>query len=752
MRKFTNEREGQIDFFENYGIPYNEESILIENTDGVYNGNILEFKLNISNINSTLFQAIKYLSRMRVKGESIPKTILLIDLNAKKVYQYNSKDYIKEIQEIYIGQASKDNENFVAGNPVETYNYADMVDSSKLKKLLVGKKKYPEEMYIPIDLDENCIVGWGERYYRENPKASKGDFIGDDNKVNTIGEIRKPVHFKGLINPYTEETNAKFKYLMDCLNDRLQKKDLGAFYTPMPYCNKASELVLMAVNKAIDAGKKDYIILDRCAGTGNLESALIGLYDKNGDELISHSIVSTYEYYEYKVLNERIGDKVRDIIPPTEADVVYANGVVANADAMSKEYINNPIIKKYINDADCAIIMFENPPYRDAGASDKKSKSKVFKNYVQQEISSENLVNKTVSYDLSNLFIWSAFKFYLRQESDYYIVFSPIKYWKTHHLIDKKFIKGYAFNREYFHATASTITCILWSNQGIKSYKDLSVSAYNIENSNTIYQKDITLKRVNQMSNKILPNISEYSGSEGLACELSGEETNRKLRGKPLYNEKYFAYLRINGFNLDALSRTLTTLMPYPAMGRYLTKDNYMHLLPLFVAKLIPLDNWYEKDIYATTSDGGDAYTKDDDFLKSCLIYTCLSNQNKCLSFTGSDERYYNNELCFDENTLARKDLEKYKLDTVEEELMELWKKILEGAKKTENYNKELSYGVYQITKELNTFKTEIIGTSKKKIYNYPELNGDLDALRVKLKNYYNTHIREKMFEYELVK
>lgn len=103
MRKFTNEREGQIDFFENYGIPYNDESILIENTDGVYNGNILEFKLNISNVNATLFQAIKYLSRMRVKGESIPKTILLIDLNAKKVYQYNSKDYIKEIQEIYIG-------------------------------------------------------------------------------------------------------------------------------------------------------------------------------------------------------------------------------------------------------------------------------------------------------------------------------------------------------------------------------------------------------------------------------------------------------------------------------------------------------------------------------------------------------------------------------------------------------------------------------------------------------------------------
>ena len=60
------------------------------------------------------------------------------------------------------------------------------------------------------------------------------------------------------------------------------------------------------------------------------------------------------------------------------------------------------------------------------------------------------------------------------------------------------------------------------------------------------------------------------------------------------------------------------------------------------------LDSWYEKDMYATTSDGGDAYTKDDDFLKSCLLYTCLSNQNKCLSFLGSDGHMYQNELCLD--------------------------------------------------------------------------------------------------------
>ena len=339
----------------------------MDNTDGVYNGNILEFKLNISNLNKVLFQAIKYLSKMRIKGESVPATILLVDLNATTMYMYKSQDYFDDIHKVYTGAASKGVEGFTAKPYKEKYDYSDMVASAAVKKILKGRKDI-DEMYMPVDIDENCIVGWAERYYRENPKAKKGDFIGDEtgSAVKITGEIREPKHFKGLINPYKGKTNEKFKYLMDCLNDRLCKKDLGAFYTPEPYARKAAELVQMAVDRVPEGN--DYIILDRCAGTGNLEEALIGLTDRNGDDLIEHCVVSTYEYYEYKVLQERIGDKVRDIIPPTEADVVYANGVVANADAMSKEYIENPIIRQYIDDPKCTIILFENPPYQDSSA------------------------------------------------------------------------------------------------------------------------------------------------------------------------------------------------------------------------------------------------------------------------------------------------------------------------------------------------------------------------------------------------
>jgi len=175
-----------------------------------------------------------------------------------------------------------------------TLDYPNSSDAITLKGIL------NEEDFMPVDLDEECILGWAERYYRENPKATKGDFLGDDTgQIRVLGEIRDPKHFKGFIRPYKEKTNAKFQYLMDCLNDRLRKKDLGAFYTPEPYCRKAAELVRMAIARVPEGN--DYIILDRCAGTGNLEAVLT-------DEELSHCILSTYEYYEYKVLQERLGD------------------------------------------------------------------------------------------------------------------------------------------------------------------------------------------------------------------------------------------------------------------------------------------------------------------------------------------------------------------------------------------------------------------------------------------------------------
>lgn len=247
MPKYLLERDGQLDFYNRFLPRVNPaitiDEILADNTDGVLNGNLLEFKLNISDLNAVLFQSIKYLSAMRVKGKPVPANILLVDLNAGAAWLYYSAPYLDYIEMLYSGGASKDNSGFIGGNADRVLRYEENVLDAEM---LVSVLK--EHNYTKIHIDENCVVGWATSFYRLVPNARKEDFLGDDTgKHKTIGEIRRPVHFAEYIYPYTGETNVKFNYLMDKLNDFLQKKNLGAFYTPELYAQKSVELVREAI-------------------------------------------------------------------------------------------------------------------------------------------------------------------------------------------------------------------------------------------------------------------------------------------------------------------------------------------------------------------------------------------------------------------------------------------------------------------------------------------------------------------------
>lgn len=353
MEKYQLERDGQIAFYESFLPRVNPEigidEIVADNNDGVLNGNLIEFKLNVADLNAVLFQCVKYLSALRIKGKPVPANILIVDLNAETAWLYRSAPYLEAIEKPYSGGASKDNSGFVGGDAAKMMHYGNDIDAEELVSTL------KENNFTKIHIDENCVVGWATSFYRKRPMARKEDFLGDDTgKHKTIGEIRKPTIFAEYIYPYEGETNVKFNYLMDKLNDFMQKKNLGAFYTPDLYAEKSVELVRMAISR-VPRGN-DYIILDRCAGTGNLERHL-------SDEEQSHCIVSTVEYYEYKVLQELLGSKVRHIIPPVETADTFNAGLVNGADALSKEYVENPVVMQYVNNPQCSIILFENPPY-----------------------------------------------------------------------------------------------------------------------------------------------------------------------------------------------------------------------------------------------------------------------------------------------------------------------------------------------------------------------------------------------------
>lgn len=747
-KSYKTEKEGQIDFFETFRINANE--VLIDNTDGVCNGNLLEFKLNINNINKVLFQSIKYLSKLRIKGKSVPANILLISLNEELCYVFNSKDYFDEIHKVYLGSASRYNDDFIPKTLPKIIDYS----SSNILDVAELLDKLKSTDYMPIKIDDNCIVGWAERYYRENPTASKGDFLGDsEGKVKIIGEIRQPKVFKGLILAYKGKTNEKFKYLMDKLNDNLKKKDLGAFYTPILYCEKSAELIRKAISR-VPKGN-DYIIIDRCAGTGNLESVLT-------DEELSHCILSTYEYYEYKVLCERLFDKVKYIIPPVEHEDTYDKGFVRNADALSKEYIENELIQRYIKNEKYTIILLENPPYAESNGTTKISSFK--QSNVVQEMKKE--VNGAISNDLANAFIWSAFKYYLRQPTDSYVVFSPVKYWKVQHLVNKNFEDGFAFNRKHFHTkTDACIMVALWTNQDNYELEQIKLKAFNIENNTIKYEGILEVNKIHNTFNEMYYDKLCYEHDEtGIATESTGTEFSggRQLRVIPKYNQNILGYLAIKGSGFDNpdLNATLTIAGFYNGCGFYLRKNNYIQKLPMFASGRYITYNktWTERSRIMKSGDGADKYNKDvqsgklEQQLLKTLLFCVLETQNHMRSFNGSDGRFYRNELCLDTSngsTLASKNLKELVVGPKERELLDLWDKILKEAKKTTNYNKSLTYGIYQIQDELNTsFKDDL----NKVVYDYPMLNGNLSTLKALIRKYYIEEIVPFLFEYEFLK
>ena len=808
---FSNEKEGQIKFFQDLRI--SADVSLTNNTDGVYKGTLFEFKLTIPDINKVLFQSIKYLSHLRIKGQSIPKTILLVALNEGIAYKFESKDFLNYIEKIYFGASSKDNKDFSTEIKPERVVYSNIVGLSRLTEIL------QEEGFIKIHIDIYDVVGWTNRFYSENPKATK---------TSLFNELKKPKHFRELIYSWKGK-ESDFKYIMDLLNDRMHRKELGAFYTPPAYCKKALELVRKAIKQI--PKENDYIIVDRCAGTGNLEEFLtdknvneitieevgkyvgeefrnkylkdkkdiidafysnknikeltlgelekyktnknikeltlgelekyktnINIHDYLFDNEISHCIVATYELKEWIVLNERIGNKVKTIIPPT---INQDRALVEGGDALAVEVFEE--IKHYIKDKNCNVILFENPPYRDSSGSNiDNEKNKTNKgNFIFEEMKTDltNLQNSNISTarDISNQFIWSAWRYYLTKKNDSYILFSPVKYWKSIGLVNKKFIEGYLFNREHFHAGASAISCICWQNIDEENEK-ISLQAFDIDTKNNLDEKDNEIWDINKSIEilKAKTTLTPYyekrkfpkDEGNGIYSESSGYEAHRKTSTTAFFNDNILGYMFAGGFSVDAKHITLVRTTIFNGRGFYLRSDNFIEKLPLFCAKLYPQKNWYERDIYFTTADGGDKYTKDSNFLKSCLIYTCLSPRNHCLSFEGSDKRFYQNELCFDVDTIASKTLKKYKPTKIEQDLINLFEQILKDSKKTKNYNLKYKYGTYQIDKELNTFRKD----EENKIYDYPELNTKLIELKNKLSKYYEETIQTKLFQYQLLK
>ena len=668
-------------------------------------------------------------------------------------------DYLENIEKVYSGAASKENTGFPGKAFDEEVDYSVPMGQARIIELL------REKGYTKIHIDENCIVGWATEFYKASPSYRKEEFIGDDTGLHkTIGEIREPKVFRDYIHPYTGKTNVKFQYLMDRLNDTLQKKNLGAFYTPELYAEKSHELLRMAIARVPEGN--DYIILDRCAGTGNLEKGLT-------DEELSHCILSTVEYYEYKVLQELLGAKVRHIIPPVEAPDTYHAGLVLGADALSEGYVKNPLITQYVENQQCTVILYENPPYAETTSIEHQKKkagtvsSSWKKSYVFGEMRKDKAVSGSALNELGNAFIWSAFKYYLRQPTDSYVVFSPPKYWKAQHLISKEFLDGFAFNRRHFHTKIyACIMVALWTNKP-STAEDLAIHAYDIKDDVLEDWGMVDVKRIHSIYSSVFYDRRKFPSDVkgGVVVEFDGTEARpgrTSVRLSPVYNPNILGYLVVKGANFDNPDSCvhLTTAGAYDANGFYLRNDNYLEKLPMFCASRYITYNraWTERSRIMKSADGATEFNADvasghlEQWLLKCLLFTCLEMQNHMRTFAGSDGRLYRNELCLDTtngDTVASTDIAKLKTDGAEDQLLGQWEILLEAAKAAKEYNTDLTYGVYQISLEVDTSYEDADGHT---VWNNPAVHAALGTLKTLVKEYYNREIVPTLFKYEFLK
>ena len=470
------------------------------NLDGQYNGILFEFKKNKKKNNwkaEALKECIKNASHLRLLAKDIPAKFVVIPLEEKEMYIYDSIDFFEEIHRVYSTSASNTN------NETDKIELGSRIEQKQKISYKSGYELIIEflkdsKAFLKVKIDRNNVVQMAERFYKEK-QTKKKDFYNELIHPEVLKYI-KPFAKNG------EELNKKsleqFPDLIDKINDLQLKRETGAFYTPEAYCRLSTDMVRDAISRIKQANPdNDYIILDRCAGTGGLEQFLT-------DEELSHTICSTFEIWEWEVLNERYKSdkqnqfgqytKLRLIIPPSnfilKQKYSTLTQIIKGGDALSEHFITGKVktdkdlfdyqeteqeemikeyektietLNNYIKNPNCNVIILENPPYKETLSgkirhNDDKTHREcmAYKEFVEDKVCNDGASMR----DILNLFLYSALKHYLTKENDYCIFYAPCKYFKSINLIKKDFIKGYLLNRKHFHATPSSISLMMWQN------------------------------------------------------------------------------------------------------------------------------------------------------------------------------------------------------------------------------------------------------------------------------------------------
>lgn len=673
---YNSEIEGMLDFYQTLGI--NKSVDYQCNTDGSINGCIIEFKLSFDKLLVHKNQIKRYLKAYNSIAKPIPAKALLIDINNHKYIEGNVTTKIGDIS--------------IEWEESEVH----WETPSELAKFLNLKD------YCKGWIDEESIVSYNNKFCLINNKNTtskdevKNEFINPKN-LNIY-----PFDWEGQIQKEKSASNNNdwLTFNMNMLGSETLKKQLGAFFTPDKYVKISTEYVRNAIKNVPDG--MDYVVIDRCAGSGNLEKFFT-------EEELKHFILNTIDYTEWTTLKGLYEGRVKHIIPHDAKTRNNTTGLMNGGDALQEGFYKKllPLIEgKYI-------IMLENPPYADVGG---KSGGHDFdnKSFVNEEMI--KTVGGNHCNERGHQFIWSAWK-YIKPND--YILFSPIKYWKLYKMSNKTLVDGCVCNSKLFNAPQEfAITLIHWKNVDFE-------------------QDSITLKVENTSSTV---NIKK--------CKTKFHYDSNTYSSLPL------ARFRAESFMLNTSNVYLSNFDTNNTIwkrSKDFYQENAFNVLPLFCAKLkhYYYSDWTEKVIVCNSYDGGGSYLNDGQFLYDCFLYTCLSSHNRCIS-----NNNITNQLRLLQGTIADSMLGDV---FTNHKLVKLWNDVLDEIKSGSKpeYNQNYKYGLYQIERDIN-ISIETNAFNKKgepiKKKKYPLLDEKIDLLKIDLRSFYKTIIEPKLFLYELLK
>ncbi len=478
--------------------PYYEEKI-IHGTDGINEGVLFEFKKRFDE-NQTLpkafGEALAYLRKFNNDGliqiprwiciaTFCPKNYWLIDASKYKEFIYTKQDgdedEIKPSSAKYV--ILKDNDS----NSLEWTNPKDLIEkvtpNNENKKYLLTKLNTKNinkinDYFYEIQNNEN---GKPEEFIKElAKKININDCIAKINSTtdknileklkNSLEKLNNQEKILYWVEPiFIDELKEIISEKWDHVGGKNYRKDRGAFFTPNEYAKKMQEYLFHIIQ---ENENKEILIIDRCAGTGQLEKNL-------PDNILKKFILNTYEFCEWINLGHNFHNKVKLIKPPyTNAQLidVYINeNAMENGNALSKEF--NKWLIEYLaewrnNFPNGKIVFFENPPFRDETANSHGKGHTITSSFVYNNLLKEKSYQNGTIRDLSFQFIWSAKKYFMR-ENDEYCLISPIKYWKWND-INFEFIEGYLSNRKKYNATTGGLPIIRWRKNDSKKQMKLN--------------------------------------------------------------------------------------------------------------------------------------------------------------------------------------------------------------------------------------------------------------------------------------